>query len=230
MPETRILYIEDEPFLAKIVREYLESRGWVVHHLPDGRGAVAACEQFCPHICVLDVMLPYDDGFSVGRDIHKRFPKTPIIYLTAKDQTEDVLAGFASGGNDYLRKPFSMEELIVRIKALLQRPAPGESPETSGNGAFQIGAYTFDPVKQILTHPKEAVTLPHRESELLRHLCMHRNDVLERSPVLKALWGDDSIFNARSMDVYITKIRRHLRHDPSVQIINVRGIGYKLAC
>lgn len=226
----KILLVEDELLLARIIKDSLESRGYEVVHAADGRQGLELFATQRPDILILDVMMPHMDGFSLATEVRRYDAAVPIIFLTARSQVEDVVKGFELGGNDYLRKPFSMEELIVRIKALLQRPAQGESRESSGNGVFHIGAYTFDPVKQILSHPKEEVTLSHRESELLRHLCMHRNDVLERSPVLKALWGDDSIFNARSMDVYITKIRRHLRYDPSVQIINVRGIGYKLAC
>ncbi len=229
MTKVKILLAEDEILLARITKDSLESRGYEVVHAADGRQALELFATQLPDILVLDVMMPYMDGFSLATEIRRHNPTIPIIFLTARSQVEDVVKGFELGGNDYLRKPFSMEELIVRIKALLQRPAAADaqSPEVQ---VYQIGQYTFDHIKQLLTHPREQVTLPHRESELLRHLCMHRNAVLERSPALKELWGDDSIFNARSMDVYITKIRRHLQYDPSVQIINVRGIGYKLIC
>lgn len=225
----KVLLVEDELLLARIIKDSLESRGYEVVHAADGRQGLELFATQQPDILVLDVMMPQMDGFTLAAEIRRYDAAVPIIFLTARSQVEDVVKGFELGGNDYLRKPFSMEELIVRIRALLQRPAPGDAPPAE-NGIFQIGAYTFDPIKQVLTHPREQIVLSHRESELLRHLCMHRNAVLERGVALRELWGDDSIFNARSMDVYITKIRRHLQHDSTVQIINVRGIGYKLIC
>lgn len=227
MSETRILYIEDEPFLAKIVREYLESRGWVVRHLPDGRGAVAAFEQFQPHICILDVMLPFDDGFSVGKSIRKRFPKTPIIYLTAKDQTEDVLAGFASGGNDYLRKPFSMEELIVRLKNLIALSNPDNQPATDMEPVM-LGQFRFNPTRQELLLGEQAKRLSHRETQLLEMLAQNINKDVLRKEILLLLWGNDSYFNSRNLDVYIARLREYLRPDPNVEIITLKGIGYRL--
>ena len=225
----KILVCDDERHIVRLIQVNLERHGYQVVTAYDGKEGLEKIKAEKPNLVVLDVMMPYMDGFSLATEIRRHNPSIPIIFLTARSQVEDVVKGFELGGNDYLRKPFSMEELIVRIKALLQRPAPADaqSPEVQ---VYQIGQYTFDHIRQVLTHPREQVTLPHRESELLRHLCMHRNAVLERSPALKELWGDDSIFNARSMDVYITKIRRHLQYDPSVQIINVRGIGYKLIC
>lgn len=227
MSETRILYIEDEPFLAKIVREYLESRGWAVRHLPDGRGAVAAFEQFRPHICILDVMLPFDDGFSVGRDIRKRFPKTPIIYLTAKDQTEDVLAGFASGGNDYLRKPFSMEELIVRLKNLIALSS-SDKQSFAEQEPMTLGQFLFNPTRQELLLGEQAKRLSHRETQLLEMLAQNINKDVLRKDILLLLWGNDSYFNSRNLDVYITRLREYLRPDPNVEIITLKGIGYRL--
>lgn len=231
MSKTKILLVEDELLLARIIKDSLESRGYQVIHAAHGKQGLEFFQTQAPDILVLDVMMPHMDGFSLATEIRKQNPRIPIIFLTARSQVEDVVKGFELGGNDYLRKPFSMEELIVRIKALLERNAlTPDVPAESDSQVFQIGAFTFDPVKQVLEHPQEHISLSHRESELLRHLCLHRNNVLERGPVLRELWGDDSIFNARSMDVYITKIRRHLQLDPSVQIINVRGIGYKLVC
>ena len=199
-------------------------------HATDGKQGLEMFATQNPDIVVMDVMMPRMDGFTLATEIRRYNTKVPIIFLTARSRVEDVVKGFEIGGNDYLRKPFSMEELIVRIKALLERGASSAPVEVTEETKFQIGVYEFDPVKQTLLHPDAQVTLSHRESELLRKLCLHRNEVMERGPVLKELWGDDSIFNARSMDVYITKIRRHLQFDPSVQIINVRGIGYKLVC
>ena len=151
----------------------------------------------------------------------------PIIFLTAKSQTADVLKGFELGGNDYLKKPFSMEELIVRIRALLRR-RPDFPPETENEGQYRLGAFVFDPVRQYLSHPRQERELSHRESELLRYLCRYKNQVLDRAKVLRALWGEDTFFNARSMDVFISKLRRYLKPDPKVKIVNVRGVGYKL--
>lgn len=226
----KILLVEDEALLARIIKESLESRGYRVAHATDGKQGLEMFATQNPDIVVMDVMMPRMDGFTLATEIRRYNTKVPIIFLTARSRVEDVVKGFEIGGNDYLRKPFSMEELIVRIKALLERGTSSAPVEVTEETKFQIGAYEFDPVKQTLLHPDAQVTLSHRESELLRKLCLHRNEVMERGPVLKELWGDDSIFNARSMDVYITKIRRHLQFDPSVQIINVRGIGYKLVC
>ncbi len=231
MSKMKVLLVEDELLLARIIKDSLESRGYQVTHAVHGKQGLDFFQTQAPDILVLDVMMPQMDGFSLATEIRKQNPRIPIIFLTARSQVEDVVKGFELGGNDYLRKPFSMEELVVRIKALLERSALGaDTPTELNNQALRIGAFTFDPVKQVLEHPQEHISLSHRESELLRHLYLHRNNVLERGPVLRELWGDDSIFNARSMDVYITKIRRHLQRDPSIQIINVRGIGYKLVC
>jgi two-component system response regulator VicR len=224
----KILLVEDEALLARIIKDSLESRGYQMLYAADGKQGLEIFATENPDIVVMDVMMPQMDGFTLAAEIRRYNATTPIIFLTARSRVEDVVKGFEMGGNDYLRKPFSMEELIVRIRALLQRPLVTESTDNSENSKFLVGAYVFDPVKQTLHHPNANFTLSHRESELLRMLCLHHNEVMERSAVLKALWGDDNIFNARSMDVYITKIRRHLQFDPSVQIINVRGIGYKL--
>ncbi len=228
MAKIKVLLAEDELLLARIIKDSLESRGYEVVHAADGRQGLEMFATQRPDILVLDIMMPQMDGFSLAAEVRRYNAAIPIIFLTARSQVEDVVKGFELGGNDYLRKPFSMEELIVRINALLQRASPAGNTPPEDSEIFQIGAFSFDPVKQLLTHPREQISLSHRESELLRHLCLHRNAVLERTPVLKELWGNDSVFNARSMDVYITKIRRHLQLDPNVQIINVRGIGYKL--
>jgi len=227
MPEIKVLYVEDEPFLAKIVRESLESRGLSVRHLPDGRGAVHACEQFGPDICVLDVMLPFDDGFTVGKAIRVRFPQLPIIFLTAKDQTEDVLAGFAAGGNDYVRKPFSMEELIARIYNLIQLRG-GEMPEQAPATFVALGKFRFSPLRQELQIGEQTRRLSHRETQLLDMLCQNPNQPVLRKDILDALWGNDSIFNSRNLDVYVTRLREYLRDDEQVEIITLKGVGYRL--
>lgn len=222
----KILLVEDEVMLARIVKDSLEVRGFHVTHALNGRQALQLYRDLAPDILVLDVMMPQLDGFSVAREIRRSDRRTPILFLTAKSQTADVVAGFELGGNDYLKKPFSMEELIVRIQAQLRRQH--EAPEAPAEERYELGNYLFDPARQSLSHPGGERLLSHRESELLRRLCRHRNQVLERGEVLRELWGDDHFFNARSMDVFITKLRRYLEDDPAVKIVNVRGVGYKL--
>lgn len=219
-----VLLIEDEPALGMIVKDSLAFRGFDVLYAGNGLEGLEQFRQHQPDIVVADVMMPDMDGFTMAEHIRRENAHIPIMFLTARSQTVDVVRGFELGGNDYLKKPFSLDELIVRINALLRNGA-GRSylPET-----LRIGKYSLDPAKQKLTMEGREVALSHREAELLRRLCEQRNQVLERSAVLNELWGDDSFFNGRSLDVFITKLRRHLREDPRVQIINIRGRGYKL--
>ncbi len=219
----KILLAEDEPSLGQIIKESLETRNFEVLLCADGEIAYATYKRENPLLLVLDVMMPKKDGFTLAKEIRKENPDIPIIFLTAKSQTEDVVEGFNLGGNDYLRKPFSMEELIVRINALLKR-----GDFENGTEAIKIGDYLFNVKNQTLVLNGAVETLTHRESELLFHLIQHKNQVLDRSFILKKLWGDDDFFNARSMDVFITKLRKKLKDDTSIQIINVRGYGYKL--
>lgn len=228
METTRLLYVEDEPFLGKIVKESLESRGFEVLMIADGAEVMAAFERFRPDICVLDVMLPHRDGFSLAQDIRRRQPAIPIIFLTAKAQTDDVLKGFASGGNDYLRKPFSLEELVARLHNLLAltqgksvTPAPLQP-----NDAVPIGQYRFFPLKYELRFGDEVRKLSAREADLLKILLEHRNFTVARKDILLQVWGDDNIFNSRNLDVYITKLRHYLREDPAIEIITIKGVGY----
>lgn len=219
-----VLLIEDEPALGMIVKDSLAFRGFDVLYAGNGLEGLEQFRQHQPDIVVADVMMPDMDGFTMAEHIRRENAHIPIMFLTARSQTVDVVRGFELGGNDYLKKPFSLDELIVRINALL-RTGAGRSylPET-----LRIGKYSLDPAKQKLALEGREVALSHREAELLRRLCQQRNQVLERSAVLNELWGDDSFFNGRSLDVFITKLRRHLREDPRVQIINIRGRGYKL--
>jgi two-component system, OmpR family, response regulator VicR len=222
-----ILLIEDELLLARIVTESLTERGFAMLHAPNTYEARRMILAHKPDLLVLDVMLPQQDGFSFATELRHDGLTLPILFLTAKNQPQDVVKGFDSGGNDYLRKPFSMEELIVRIKELLRRVATAPAPEETA--LFSIGSYTFDAIRQTLTPASGPVQpLSHRESELLRRLCLAQNRVLPRREVLIELWGDDTLFNARSMDVFVTKLRRHLAADATVQIVNVRGVGYKM--
>ena len=222
-----VLLIEDEPTLGMIVKDSLEVRGFTVLYATDGDEGLTLFHQHQPNIVVADVMMPRMDGFSLTQQIRQTNTDVPIIFLTARSQTADVVRGFEVGGNDYLKKPFSLDELIVRINALLRRSF-SVRPDAVAPDQLRIGRYQFDPPKQKLSLDGQDVLLSHREAELLRHLYAQRNQVLERNTVLLELWGDDSFFNGRSLDVFITRLRRHLRDDPQVQIVNIRGIGYKL--
>lgn len=222
-----ILLVEDEPSLALIVKDSLESRGFTVDFAADGEAGLAQFRRHCPDIVVADVMMPKLDGFALARQIRRENQTVPILFLTARSQTADVVQGFELGGNDYLKKPFSMDELIVRIRALLARVPATAAPVVSA-GPLAIGRYQFDHPKQKLRLGPHETDLTNREAELLKRLHDQRNQVLERTTVLRELWGDDSFFNGRSLDVFITRLRRCLKDDPQVQIVNIRGIGYKL--
>ncbi|MEO9483137.1 MAG: response regulator transcription factor [Ekhidna sp.] len=221
----KILLAEDEAALGMIIRESLESRGFHVIFCKDGEEARQAYEADRPDILVLDVMMPRLDGFSLVKQVRKKDQFIPIIFLTAKSRTEDVVEGFGYGANDYLKKPFSIEELIVRIHALLNR----KTAHTT-NGSQEIGDYTFDCQKQTLNHRPSGneERLTHREAHLLDALIKNLNELTDRQQILNSLWGNDDFFNARSMDVFISKLRKKLAQDESIQIINVRGYGYKL--
>ena len=220
----KILYVEDEIFLAKIVSETLESRGYEVVVEHDGAGAVKKFVDSNPDVCVLDIMLPNKDGFDIADEIRERNAQVPIIFLSAKSGVNDVVNGFKMGGNDYIRKPFSMEELIVRIENVLKASGAATEPESE---ELTLGQYTFQTKRQTLNHPKEQRKLSYRESELLLMLYQNRNAIVERRDILNLLWGSDSFFNSRNLDVYITKLRNYLKLDPSLEIITIKGIGYR---
>ncbi len=221
----KILLAEDEPALGLIVKESLETRDFEVLFCKNGEEALRMYQIKKPDLLVLDVMMPKKDGFTLAKEIRKEDSSIPIIFLTAKSQTKDVIEGFEHGGNDYLKKPFSMEELIVRIHALLNR-----SQLKQAKNHITIGNYIFNYTKQTLVFEEETQPLTHREAELLFHLTEKSNAILDRSEILKKIWGDDDFFNARSMDVFITKLRKKLKKDSNIQIVNVRGYGYKLIC
>ncbi|MBS1919770.1 MAG: response regulator transcription factor [Bacteroidetes bacterium] len=225
MSKTKVFYVEDELFLGKIVKESLESRGFEVIMESDGAKATALFKKSQPDICVLDVMLPNKDGFTIADEIRELNEEVPIIFLTAKTQTEDVVKGFNMGGNDYIRKPFSMEELIVRIQNLLRNKS--ESPQKISGDKVAMGKYSFQVNRQILGHGSEERKLSYRESELLKLLYLNRDKVIDRKDILNLLWGNDSFFNSRNLDVYITKLRSYLKEDPSLEIITIKGIGYR---
>jgi len=221
-----ILLAEDEPALGQIIKESLETRNFNVLLCENGEKAYQIYKQNSPELLVLDVMMPKKDGFTLAKEIRLEDDTIPIIFLTAKSQTEDVVEGFNIGGNDYLKKPFSIEELIARINNLLNRTQLQKTTDV-----IEIGAYTFNFPKQHITYKNsEKAQLTHREAHLLYHLIKHKNQVLDRSLILNKLWGTDDFFSARSMDVFITKLRKKLKQDESIQIVNVRGFGYKLIC
>lgn len=223
---TTILLAEDEPALGLIIKESLETRNFKVLLCENGDKAYEVYKKEQPKLLVLDVMMPKKDGFTLAKEIRTIDDTIPIIFLTAKSQTKDVVEGFNIGGNDYLKKPFSMEELIVRINNLLNR-----KKIQSTSKVISIGGYNFDFPKQTLQYNLEkSIQLTHREAHLLYNLTQHKNEVLDRSIILNKLWGNDDFFSARSMDVFITKLRKKLKNDTNVQIINVRGFGYKLIC
>jgi DNA-binding response OmpR family regulator len=226
MSKTKILYVEDEPFLGRIVKESLEVRDFEVRMVTDGKLVQSVFEELHPDICVLDVMLPNKDGYAIAQDIRQLNATIPIIFVTAKTQTEDLIKGFEVGGNDYLRKPFSMEELIVRVNNLLQltqklSSAPKES--------IAIGKFEFAPQRYELRKDGKAKKLSHREAMLLQILAENQNTNIDRKTMLIRVWGDDSFFNSRNLDVYITKLRDYLREDSSIEIITIKGVGYHFA-
>lgn len=226
MSKTTIILAEDEPALGQIIKESLETRNFEVLLCENGEKAFKVFKENTPELLVLDVMMPKKDGFTLAKDIRAIDDTVPIIFLTAKSQTQDVVEGFTIGGNDYLKKPFSMEELIVRINNLLSRTKLQKTTEI-----LKIGDYTFNFPKQTLQFKNEThEQLTHREAHLLFHLIKNKNAVLDRSVILNKLWGNDDFFSARSMDVFITKLRKKLNKDESIQILNVRGFGYKLIC
>jgi DNA-binding response OmpR family regulator len=224
----KILFVEDETVLGRLVKEALErDKTWEIHWFENGRQAYGAYKTVQPDICVLDVMLPGMDGFELAGLIRETDKNVPILFLTARSQTTDIVKGFESGGNDYLKKPFSLEELTVRIKELLRRHGGQQTP-VANIDLIKIGNYHFQPAMQMLKINGQTVNLSFKETELLHELAKHKNGLLDRKATLIKLWGDDNFFNARNMDVYIAKLRKHLAADPNLSIVNIRGFGFKL--
>lgn len=224
----KVLYIEDEEHLASIVKETLEIKGYIVQHKTEGTKILELITSFQPHVCILDIMLPYIDGYSLGRTIRQAFPKLPIIFLTAKSQTQDILEGFASGGTEYIKKPFSLEELMVRIdnqismlnqtQSAPQKPIPQE---------FVLGSFRYAPQLMKLFGPNDTtIKLSNRETEILNIFCMSPNEPIDRRELMKMIWGDDSYFISRNLDVYIRRLRDHFAGGSGVEIITLKGKGY----
>ena len=225
----KILLVEDELTLAMLVQENLERKGYEVCYAQNGDLALKQFFAIQPDLVILDVMMPKANGFQVAKTIRNTDRRTPIIFLTAKIKPSDVVQGFEAGGNDYLRKPFAMEELLIRMRALLNTERLAEIPSTSEQVVFELGQYSFNTKRLTLTATDASVRkLTTREAELLKLLCENRNRLLTKSSILLKVWGDDSFFNSRSMDVFISKLRKYLADDPTLSIINLRGVGYKL--
>ncbi len=222
----KILLAEDDENLGSLLREYLIAKELKTDLFVNGELALEGFNKNKYDLCILDVMMPKMDGFTLAREIRKLNKNVPFIFLTAKSLKEDVIEGFTAGADDYMTKPFSMEELLFRIHAILRRTNSNNNSET--NEIFVIGDYEFDSQKQILKYNKKDQKLTTKESELLKLLCNNMNNVLERNFALNTIWQEDSYFNARSMDVYITKLRKYLKEDPSIEILNIHGKGYKL--
>lgn len=220
----RVLYIEDEPFLGKIVHETLQKQGFEVMLIADGSKVMQSFSSFLPDICVLDIMLPNVDGYTLCAEIKKRYPTLPIIFLTAKAETADLVKGFEVGGSDYIRKPFSMEELIVRINNMLSLLAKAKSGDT--NSDRKLGKYLYSPLRYELVSPTKTIKLSQRDHEVLSLLTAKPNQTVDRKFLLKTVWGDDSFFNSRTLDVYIRKLRDYFSEDSNIELITLKGKGY----
>lgn len=225
----KILLAEDDPNLGDILKDYLELKGkFDVRLAKDGEEGLRLFNKEQFDLCILDVMMPKKDGFSLGKDIRKVNPDIPIIFATAKGMIEDKTEAFGLGGDDYITKPFRVEELLLRINALLKRATKDAGDEETLPTNFDIGSYVFDYTAQVITRDEHKQKLSTKEAELLRLLCLKKNDVLTREEALLKIWHDDNYFNGRSMDVFLSKLRKYLREDSQVEIVNVHGKGYKL--
>ena len=221
----KIMLCEDDENLGMLLREYLQAKGFSAELFPDGEAGYRAFMKQKYDICILDVMMPKKDGFTLAQEIRAANGDVPIIFLTAKQLKEDILEGFKIGADDYITKPFSMEELVFRVEAILRRVRGKKNKESS---VYKLGNFTFDTQKQLLSIGEKQTKLTTKENELLALLCSHANEILQRDFALKTIWIDDNYFNARSMDVYITKLRKHLKDDPQIEIINIHRKVYKL--
>jgi DNA-binding response OmpR family regulator len=225
--KVKVLLAEDDKNLGNVLKSYLEVKGFETILCINGQEAYNAFEKGGYGFCIVDVMMPVKDGFTLVKEIREKDKHIPVLFLTAKSMQEDKMKGFQVGGDDYLTKPFSMEELLMRMQAILRRVNERTSSEIRNN-VYVIGKYQFDFNRQILRIADKEQKLTSKEAALLRLLAINLNQVLDRSYALKEIWNDDSYFNARSMDVYITKLRKFLKLDPTVELINVHGIGFKL--
>jgi DNA-binding response OmpR family regulator len=223
----KVLLAEDDKNLGTILSSYLNAKGFLTTLCVNGQEAFDHYRKNRFDFCVIDVMMPVKDGFTLAKEIRMIDKKVPILFLTAKAMQEDKIRGFELGADDYITKPFSMEELLLRMRAIIRRATESKTPDPNRN-FYEIGKLRFDYNRQILKSPEEEFKLTSKESELLKMLCDNVNEVLDRSIALKKIWQDDSYFNARSMDVYVTKLRKYLKVDPEIELINVHGVGFKL--
>ena len=221
----KILLCEDDENLGMLLREYLNAKGFDTTLCADGEAGYNAFTENKYDLCVFDVMMPRKDGFTLAKEIKQVNKDVPIIFLTARNMKEDVYLGFELGADDYLTKPFSMEELTYRIEAVMRRSMKLKNKERT---TYPLGSFTFDTQKQTLTRENNVIKLTTKECDLLSLLCVNIGEILQRDYALKTIWVDDNYFNARSMDVYITKLRKHLKADENIEIINIHGKGYKL--
>lgn len=224
---TKVLLCEDDPNLGMLLREYLQAKGFETTLCVNGKLGHAEFLKGGYELCILDVMMPIKDGFTLAADIRQTDKQVPIIFLTAKSMKDDKMKGFESGADDYITKPFSMDELLMRMQAILRRTKP-ETATSKIREAVNLGGFTFDYDRQILDLNGDSQRLTTKENELLNMLCANRFDVLDRNYALNKIWGDDNYFNSRSMDVYIAKLRKYLSKDPEVELVNVHGKGFKL--
>lgn len=223
-----VLIVEDDPNLGFVLQEYLSQKGFDVTLKDEGDAGAEAFRQGHFQLCIVDIMLPKKDGFSVAREIRQIDDEVPIIFVTAKGMKEDKIEGFSIGADDYITKPFSIEELLLRIHAIMRRVQAGKERTLKESTTIAIGGYTFDAMNQMLVFNGFQRQLTAKEAQLLKILCDYKNQVLKRDIALKEVWGDDSYFNGRSMDVFITRLRKYLKDDPMVEITNVHGVGFKL--
>lgn len=222
----RVLLAEDDPNLGRLLQEYLDAKGFTTELAVNGKEGFDKFRKGTWDICLLDVMMPVKDGYTLAKEIREINKDIPVVFLTAKSMKEDTIEGFNAGADDYITKPFSMEELLLRVRAILRRTKG--SVANADQIQFTVGDYAFDSQRQMLEHGSKAQKLTSKESDLLRLLALHKNDVLDRSLALNTIWGDDSYFNSRSMDVYIAKLRKYLKEDPTVEIMNIHGKGFRL--
>jgi DNA-binding response OmpR family regulator len=225
---TKVLLVEDDLDLGFVIQDHLRNEGYQADLEKDGFAGFQKFYNSGYDLCILDVMLPKKDGFTLAEDIRKIDQHVPILFLTAKSMTEDKIKGFKLGADDYMTKPFSFDEFDLRIKAILKRVKPTEEQESGNRGIFQLGHFKFDYNNLSLKIESEDKTLTKKEAELLRMLCLHKDQVLTREMALTVVWGSDDYFLGRSMDVFITKLRKYLKADERIKIMNVHGVGFKL--
>jgi DNA-binding response OmpR family regulator len=228
-PKATLLLVEDDLNLGFVIQDSLKMNGYKVHLATDGLQGLKQFNEHAYDLILLDVMLPYKDGFTLAEDIRKTNSTTPIVFLTAKSMTDDKIKGFRAGADDYITKPFSTEEFLLRIEAILKRTGKGQITD-SAKEVFQLGNYVFDYANYQLKHSDQIKKLTKKEAEVLRLLCLHKNQVIQRELVLTMVWGSDDYFLGRSLDVFITKLRKYLKDDERVQITNIHGVGFKLEC